>query len=363
MTNDLVPQNASGNFLEQFNLPKLLAGPAGEAVSRLIGGAAEIPAAWLRRVTQGIDDKTEAKSVVSKAVADAAANLAKNDPEIVQRAAHNLLSKELRHQSNREAIARKTIELLQQDENNKGPTSEQSHHKVDEDWLNIFERYAEEASSVRLQDVWARVLSGEIRHPKTFSLQTLRFVAELDEEIAASFEKYVPSVVNEDFIPFPSSLAPHPQSIELFRLEEFGLILGAQGTLSKSVTREKGAHGFHYKSHTLVLVLGAKQEIVIPAVVLTRVGKEIYSITHANDDVEQARRFAKRYRSPTSRAFTTFLEAASKPRLPLSYGASALRGDATQRDTQPAKGALKSQVYSMTYMSDGRFLSTAPPQI
>jgi hypothetical protein len=298
MTNDLIPQNASGNFLEQFNLPKLLAGPAGEAVSRLIGGAAEIPAAWLRRVTQGIDDKTEAKSVVSKAVADAAANLAKNDPEIVQRAAHNLLSKELRHQSNREAIARKTIELLQQDENNEGPTSEQSHHKVDEDWLNIFERYAEEASSVRLQDVWARVLSGEIRHPKTFSLQTLRFVAELDEEMAATFEKYVPSVVNEDFIPFYSSLAPHPQSTELYRLEEFGLILGAQGTLSKSVEREKGAHGFHYKSHTLVLVLGAKQEILIPAVVLTRVGKEIYSITHANDDVEQARRFANEIPKP-----------------------------------------------------------------
>jgi hypothetical protein len=137
-----------------------------------------------------------------------------------------------------------------------------------------------------------------LENPKTFSLQTLRFVAELDEEMAATFEKYVPSVVNEDFMPFPFSLAPHPQSIELFRLEEFGLILGAQGTLSKSVTREKGAHGFHYKSHTLVLVLGAKQEILIPAILLTRVGKEIYSITHADDDVEQARRFANEIPKP-----------------------------------------------------------------
>jgi Protein of unknown function (DUF2806) len=289
MTNELVPKNASGNLLEQFNLPKLLAGPAGEAVSRLIGGAAEIPAAWLRRVTQGIDDKTAAKSVVNKAVAKAAADLAKNDPEIVQRAVHSLLSKELRHQSNREAIARKTIELLQQDENNEGVSSEQLHHKVDDDWLNIFERYAEEASSVRLQDVWARVLSGEIRHPKTFSLQTLRFVAELDEEIAATFEKYVSSVVNRDFIPFPPAW---PALAEFLRLEEFGLLSGAQGTLHKSVAREKGACGFQYKTHTLVLVLGAKEEFQIPCLVLTRVGKEIYSITHASDDVEAARRFA-----------------------------------------------------------------------
>src|SRR4051812_17823138 len=98
MPNDLVP--TGGNFLDELNLPKLIAGPAGEAISRLIGGAVDIPAAWLNQFAQSVKDKTEARTVISKAVADAAANLARNDPEVVRRAAHTLLSKELRHQTN-----------------------------------------------------------------------------------------------------------------------------------------------------------------------------------------------------------------------------------------------------------------------
>ena len=117
MANDLVPQAGStwlSEFLEKLNLPTILAGRVGEALSRLIGGAVDIPAALLHRVSQGVHDKTNAKSVVSKAIAERAAELVKNDPEIVQRAAHSFLSKELRHQSNKEAIARKTIELLEE---------------------------------------------------------------------------------------------------------------------------------------------------------------------------------------------------------------------------------------------------------
>jgi hypothetical protein len=159
-----------------------VAGPAGEAIARLIGGAVDIPAAWLNRVAQGIKDDARAKSEVSKAVAEAAANLAKNDPEVVQRAAHSLLSKELRHQTNRKSIARRAIQNLA-----KEPAAQTT--KPDDDWLNVFERYAEDASSDRLQELWGRILSGQLRKPKAFSLQTLCFVAELDEPVVSLFEK------------------------------------------------------------------------------------------------------------------------------------------------------------------------------
>ena len=134
MANDVVP--TGGSFLDELNLPKIVAGPAGEAIARLIGGAVDIPAAWLNQVAQGFKDKTEAKTLVSKAVADAAAGLARNDPEVVQRAAHALLSKELRHQTNREAIARKVLKKLSED-------PDVQAKKIEDDWLNVFERYAE----------------------------------------------------------------------------------------------------------------------------------------------------------------------------------------------------------------------------
>src|SRR6266481_4300893 len=274
MSNEVVP--TGGSFLDQLNIPKIVAGPAGDAIARLIGGAVDIPAAWLNRVAQGVKDKTDAKSVVSKAVADAASNLAKNDPEIVQRAAHSLLSKELRHQTNRESIARKTIENLAED-----PTAETT--TPDEDWLNVFERYAEDASSDRLQDLWGRIFSGQLRKPRAFSLQTLRFVSELDEQVVTLFEKWSPHVINNDHI----ANAPRqgPDFTDLLHLENCDLISGVTGQLNKTYKATEGLPRkivelpFQFKDHLLLATLLRPVTIDISSVLLTRVGREIYSIT------------------------------------------------------------------------------------
>ena len=290
MSNDLIPRG-SGSFLDELNLPKLLAGPAGEALSRLIGGAADIPAAWLQRAAQGVRDKTEAKSVVSKAVADAVAASVKNDPELIERATHSLLARGLRRQVAREAIARKTVVLLQEDEPPPGATADPKHHRVDEEWLNTFERYAEDASSERLQDLWARVLAGEIRKPGAFSLQTLRFVAELDANIAAGFERWTSSVMFGDVIPFPPREGP--SFVELISLEEWGLVSGSTTLLNRTLSaRRPGVISFPYRTHRVVVQVQAQQDFQFSAVTLTRVGREIYSLVHVQDDIEKARHFA-----------------------------------------------------------------------
>jgi hypothetical protein len=286
MANDVVP--TGGSFLDALNLPKIVAGPAGEAIARLIGGAVDIPAAWLNQVAQGVKDKTEAKTIVSKAVADAAANLARNDPEVVHRAAHALLSKELRHQTNREAIARKALEKLSED-----PTAQTS--KIEDDWLNVFERYAEDASSERLQDLWGRILAGQLRRPTSFSLQTLRFVSELDEHMVALFEKWSVRVIDGDFIANPPKIGP--EFTELIALDDFGIITGATGNLNRTFKHaeqppEKFTWGFKFKSHRMVVIISPPLNVVLDNVLLTRVGREIYSITKAKGSLEPIKAFA-----------------------------------------------------------------------
>lgn len=184
MGNELTPTEPPSfatELIQKFNLPEMIAGPAGKAISRLIAGAVEIPAAYLDAFAQSIKNKTEAKKVVSNEVATAAAKLAASDTNVVARAAHNLLAKEFRNQQNKEAIARKTIEILEEEaptdpgERNANQENRQPAPDVDEDWLNIFERHAADASSERMQMLWARVLAGEIRKPKTFSLKSLRY--------------------------------------------------------------------------------------------------------------------------------------------------------------------------------------------
>jgi hypothetical protein len=114
MVNDLISGSHSSGLaliIEKLNLPEMVAGPAGKAISRLIAGLVEIPAVHLNSFAQSVKDRTAAKSLVSKAVAEAAAKLAAGDDLVVHRAAHSLLAKELRHQENKEAIAIRAAEL------------------------------------------------------------------------------------------------------------------------------------------------------------------------------------------------------------------------------------------------------------
>ena len=120
-----------------------------------MAGAIDIPAAILDSFAQSIKDKTAAGiSAVHNEVSIAAAKLAAGDTDIVARAAYNLLAKEYRRQKHREDIVRETIEILEQE----ATTSAQPDAKpsepppdVDGDWLNVFEKYAEDASTQRMQ--------------------------------------------------------------------------------------------------------------------------------------------------------------------------------------------------------------------
>ena len=160
--------------------------------------------------------------------------------------------------------------------------------------MNTFERFAEEASTERLQDMWARVLAGEIRRPQSFSLQTLRFVAELDQEIAELFEKHASGVLNADFIPDPPTEGN--EFTELIRLQEFGLVSGAGGMLSKTVKLHPGPAAVRYKSHSVLLFINKDVKLEIKCVLLTRVGRQIYKIIEPAPDIEHARAFAKKIR-------------------------------------------------------------------
>jgi Protein of unknown function (DUF2806) len=178
--NETPEKSVVAQIFRNLNLPQLLAGRLGKALSGLFGNALDIPTAYIKRVSQGIDDKTKAKSLVSHEIAKAVADKASRDPELVERALASMLPGYLKRHENKEAIARKAIELLAVPEPlapEEPPPPGEEPVQVDDDWLNVFERYAEDASSERLRDTWARVLAGEIRKPKSFSLITLRFIS------------------------------------------------------------------------------------------------------------------------------------------------------------------------------------------
>ncbi|UXS09214.1 DUF2806 domain-containing protein [Agrobacterium tumefaciens] len=168
--------------VSEGGLPQVIAGPAGKALSRLIAGAADIPAAWLNSKAQSIKDKTDARTTIMKAVAKASAETAVADPQLLDRALARYVSDLHKKQENREAVARKAFEELSE-----APAPAESVGPSD-DWMNVFEEYAEKASSEELRQTWARVLAGEIRRPTSFSLRTLQFLSVLDKVTAEAVE-------------------------------------------------------------------------------------------------------------------------------------------------------------------------------
>lgn len=60
---------------------------------------------------------------------------------------------------------------------------------LDSDWIASFFGEAQEVSSAEMQQLWARILAGEVRQPRTTSIRTLDILRNLDPRVASSFER------------------------------------------------------------------------------------------------------------------------------------------------------------------------------
>lgn len=153
-----------------------------KALNDLLGGLTAIPAAKLKQYAQGIEDTTVARSAVAAMVAKGAGEGSLADPLLMQAAAEVYLPTAVRKAKNRICVAQKAAEHIT-DEATQNPDAA----PPEEDWMNFYTRFAEDASSEKLQDMFGRILAGQIVRPGSFSLPTIRAVAELDRSIAEDF--------------------------------------------------------------------------------------------------------------------------------------------------------------------------------
>jgi uncharacterized repeat protein (TIGR03899 family) len=89
---------------------------------------------------------------------------------------------EQKRQSNIESITQKTVGYV---ENEK----EVSEEEVSEDWTNRFFNYAQDISDDEMQELWARILAGEVVRPGSFSLRTLELIRNLSKKEAETFTR------------------------------------------------------------------------------------------------------------------------------------------------------------------------------
>lgn len=276
-------------------IPAALAPGILKGLNRLLGAAVEWPAAWLAQKAAKINAQTDSYRLVEAAIAASAASKAGADLEIADRAMHVLVHQGYRKQINREAVAKAMVEDMREHVvSAAGIIPPPPDKEIDEDWLNIFERYAEDASSERLQGLWGRVLAGEVRAPGRFSTRTLRFLSEFSQADALTFE-YFAKCAFGDAAPKQLAIPPDRGDIrDLIYLEANGIIQGVSG-LGLSRTLKLDGHGFGLIGEgelRLVLKGEPNSTFAHDVIALTPLGQELLGLVASRDPREAARAVA-----------------------------------------------------------------------
>lgn len=152
---------------------------------RLLGKALEFPEVWIDGKIQILKDKAEARTIVSRAIASEASKSAISNPQFLQAAVEIVLDDYSEKLLNRAAVFKGALEVLAEAD----PKEQQTAATPDDDWLNAFARYAEDASSETMQETFARILAGEILSKGTFSRSSMRTLYEMTPDVAKAFSK------------------------------------------------------------------------------------------------------------------------------------------------------------------------------
>ena len=105
------------------------------------------------------------------------------------------------YQQNKKQLNLETVTAFAAEElKNEEPITDEP---VDEDWTTRFFNIAEDISNEEMQALWGRILAGEIKKPKSYSLRTLELLKNLSKEEAECFMKFCEAKVtssNTQFI-------------------------------------------------------------------------------------------------------------------------------------------------------------------
>lgn len=130
-----------------------------------------------------IKSQQKARDIVNRGSAKSAVEQF-SKPTLAERAVafhgHHIL----REQTNREDVLRFAAEDL-----SRHPPSSDSQSEIDDDWLFMFLREASLRSTEDFKITFGRILSGEIKSPGTFSIETVQVFSKLNKDVAEIFQR------------------------------------------------------------------------------------------------------------------------------------------------------------------------------
>jgi len=171
---------------------------------------------------------------------------------------------------------------------------------VEDDWLFTWRDYAGRVSTEELQQLWGKVLAGEVKSPGTYSIRTLEFLRGLSTHEAEQISKLAGFII-EDCIIFNPRQHPNERNISfdlLLTMQELGLLLGVESIgltrQFRSILPERFLRGLHSNSKVLVVEHDDPiKTLTLHVYLLTTVGNQILGLGSFQPNLDYLRLIGK----------------------------------------------------------------------
>jgi hypothetical protein len=148
-----------------------------------------------RAIRKEADARAYEIEVIERAKAKAFANRQEIKQDMLDRIEERIVYRETKRQENIDAVTKIAIEQLKDEKNvSTGP--------VDEDWTVRFFNIVEDVSDEQMQQLWGRILAGEVKTPNSYSIHTIEFLRNMTKVEAELFAKIANYIINSNNRPF-----------------------------------------------------------------------------------------------------------------------------------------------------------------
>ena len=210
-----------------------------------------------------------------------------------KRAGNRLAYQEMLKQENIESVVDKaTIEL-------DGKELE-SDETISPEWMNRFIDMAGEISTEEMQNIWAKVLAGEVVKPSSYSMKTLECLRNLSVKDAELFGKIAAYVISDGLVYGDNELNEKYNIFynDILALDDCGLINSSGMIILKLQVHDQKQLVLDFDKYILMASSTEKRDITLPQFPLTRAGRELLPIArnkavedqYIADVIESARR-------------------------------------------------------------------------
>lgn len=214
--------------------------------------------------------EAEAKAAILNAETEAKVALIKAQGQ--NELANYVLATENRKMNNFLSIGEKAESFLSPDE----PVS---NEPISQDWINRFQSIAEDVSDEDMQNLWARILAGEVKQPDSYSLRTLDTLRNLTKDEAELFTKQCDSVLEDMLLEDLSNANINDYS----KLADAGLII-FEGLITTYTLKKDVAFSLVIGNKDVVRVnnITEDKKVTLNFYQLTVAGKELVKLIESD---------------------------------------------------------------------------------